>query len=83
VSWRVYWGAWFLLSFVTFIVPETIALVSGKTENTLSRTFWALEQFEPGQDYFAKWTALHFLVGGMLAVVLAWLIGHLVFGLWR
>ena len=80
---KLYWLAWFLLSFLAFAIPETWALVTGRYSNTLSAAIWDLEQFRPGAVGPLGWTATHVLVGGVLALVLVWLIGHLVFGLWR
>jgi hypothetical protein len=79
-TWKIYWLVWFLVTFVTFIVPELWALFTN-AKNTLSWTLWDLEQFLPGTSLW-KWTALHFLIGGILVVLLVWLIGHLVFGIW-
>jgi hypothetical protein len=57
-------------------------LFSGHPENTLSDNIWALEKLMPGESLW-QWTAVHVLVGGVLIVLLVWLIGHLVFGIWR
>lgn len=79
---KVYWGVWALVTFVSFIVPETIALFTN-VKNTLSWQVWNLESTRPGGGtQVGHWTAAHFLVGGVLIVLLLWLIGHLVFGLW-
>ena len=78
--WHKYWLVWFAVSFGAFIVPEVYALCTN-ARNTLSWSLWDLEQFTPGQT-IAHWTAVHFLVGGVLFVTLLWLIGHFVFGIW-
>lgn len=80
-GFHVYWGVWAIVLFVSFIVPEVIGLVRNKAW-TLSETLWRIEEMAPGQSVF-KWQAAHFLIGGMLIVLLVWLLGHLVFGLWR
>jgi len=38
--WSVYWGAWIVIGFG---VPETIALMSKRPQNTLSDQVWRLE----------------------------------------
>jgi hypothetical protein len=81
-GYALYWLIWFGVLFVSFIVPELIALFSNP-RNTLSWTLWNLEQVVPGSHQPVwQWTALHVLIGGVLAVLLVWLIGHLVFGIW-
>lgn len=75
-----YWLVWFLSVFTTFIVPEVWWLVNNKYL-TLSWTLWHLEDFIPGEG-IQHWTAAHFLIGGVLLVLLVWLIGHLVIGWW-
>ncbi|MEA5453313.1 hypothetical protein SPF06_01125 [Sinomonas sp. JGH33] len=79
--WQVYWSIWACGSFLTFLGPEIYALCTN-VENTLSFTVWDLEGGQPG-DPITKWTSTHVLFGGVLTVVLLWLIGHLVFGVWR
>lgn len=81
-AWSKYWLTWFFVSFVAFIVPEVWALITGHDENTLSENVWRLEKIPTGGSLW-HWTALHVLLGGSLLVVLVWLIGHLVFGIWR
>lgn len=78
---KTYWAWWASLSFLFFIVPELYAAFTNP-QNTLSWTVWDVEGFQPGQPITA-WTATHILIGGVLCTVLLWLIGHLVFGLWR
>jgi hypothetical protein len=81
--WSIYWLCWFIAFLpVSFLVPELYVLAIGQPENTLSANVWRLEQWLPGQNLW-QWTALHVLIGGCLAVLLVWLLGHLVFGLWR
>lgn len=81
-GWSWYWLIWFMASFALFIVPESIALATHHVENTLSAQVWRLEGLQNGQPIW-QWTALHVLVGGALAVVLLWLVGHFVLGFWR
>jgi hypothetical protein len=82
-GWTWYWAIWFLVTFpVAFLVPELYAIFSGHPENTLSNQVWKIETFMPGQS-IVNWTAMHVLVGGVLALVLLWLVGHFTFGLWR
>lgn len=80
-GWQKWWAIWASVSFLSFIVPELVAAFTDP-RNTLSWTVWDLEGGSPG-DSITKWTATHVLVGGALLVVLLWLIGHLVFGIWR
>jgi hypothetical protein len=37
------WLAWFLISFLTFLIPELLALLSKHPEWTLSASIWRLE----------------------------------------
>jgi hypothetical protein len=78
----VYWLVWFLVSIGSFMAVEFWALARGRGQDTLSAQIWRLEQFLPGQNLW-QWTALHVLIGGGLFVLLGWLIGHFVFGVWR
>lgn len=80
-GWQKYWLIWAVASFTSFLVPEVIALCTN-ARNTLSWTVWDFEGGVPG-DPIGRWTSTHVLFGGMLVVVLLWLIGHLVFGIWR
>ena len=77
-----YWAAWFALAFGTFIVPETIALLTGHPERTLSAAVWRLEKLRAGQGIW-QWDAAHFLFTGAFILVAAWLVGHFGWGLWR
>jgi hypothetical protein len=78
-----YWLWWFLLTFpVGFLIPETIALVRNRTQDTLSGAIWNLEKLQPGQG-ITKWTAAHLLFTGVFVLVTAWLVGHFGWGLWR
>jgi hypothetical protein len=81
-AWSWYWCCWLTGVLVSFAVPETIALATGHPRNTLSWNIWTFFGGKPGESPLA-WSATHFLVGGALAVGLVWLIGHLIFGLWR
>lgn len=82
-AWSWYWLTWFVLCFpATFFIPEMYALLTGHAENTLSAQIWRLEGFVPGQP-FTSWSAVHFLIGGVIAVLLIWLLGHFVLGIWR
>lgn len=77
-----YWLVWFILSIpVAFLIPELIMLAKHRPEDTLSAQVWRLEQFLPGQQLW-QWTALHFLLGGIIALMFVWLIGHFLWGLW-
>lgn len=80
-AWSVYWLCWFAAVVITFAVPEGYALVTGQPQATLSANIWALESAAPGQSIL-NWSAIHVLVGGGLAVLLIWLIGHLIFRIW-
>ena len=80
-AWQRYWLVWATVSFLTFLGPELVAAFSDP-RNTLSWTVWDFEGGQPG-DPVDLWTSTHVLFGGILTVVLLWLIGHLVFGIWR
>ncbi len=77
-----YWLWWFLTAFGTFIVPETIALVRNRTQDTLSGAIWKLEEFKAGQP-ITGWSASHLLFTGVFTLMALWLIGHFGFGWWR
>lgn len=81
-GWTWYWLVWAVTTFVAFGVPEGIALATGHSENTLSAQVWRIEGFLPGQGAI-HWTAVHYLFGGMILVVLTWLCFHFVLGLFR
>lgn len=79
---RHWWQYYLPIAFGLFIVPETIALVTGHPENTLSEFVWrtfGVIRNQPIQD----WSAGHFLFAGMLAVVGVWTILHLALGILR
>ena len=80
--WSWYWLILCGLWFVGFCMVEFPMLASGHGENTLSAQIWRLEGFLPGQTVM-HWTALHFLIGGAIALLLVCLLGHFVFGVWR
>lgn len=78
-----YWLAWFILTFpIGFLIPETIAIVRNRTQDTLSGAIWALEKLQPGQG-ITRWTAFHLLFTGVFVLLTLWLIGHFGFGWWR
>jgi hypothetical protein len=77
-----YWQAWVLATFATFIVPETIALVRGRSQDTLSETTWRWEKLIVHQPV-SQWSATHFLFAGVLTVVAVWLVLHLTLGILR
>ena len=80
-GWHRYWAIWAAVMFLTFAIPEAIALITTQGRGTLSVAFWQLEGLEPGQP-LDKWGSAHVLIGGFLTLVLIWLIGHLVLGIW-
>lgn len=77
-----YWAIWFAVSFGTFIVPEAIALVRNRTQDTLSGAIWAMEKLQPGQG-ITKWTFAHFAFTSVFALITVWLVFHFGFGWWR
>lgn len=78
-----YWMWWFILAFpVSFLIPEAIALMRGRPEDTLSAAVWRLEQLVPGQPP-TGWSAFHILFTGTFIVVTLWLVGHFGWGIWR
>ncbi|MGH3504009.1 MAG: hypothetical protein ACRDQA_24400 [Nocardioidaceae bacterium] len=76
---RWYWTIWGLVTIPSFLAYEIYTLTTN-VYNTLSWTLWHLEDFTPGQGV-THWTAAHFLIGGLLLLLLVWLMCHLVFGL--
>lgn len=80
-GWQKYWLLWASVSFVSFIVPELWAIFTVGASGTLSGSIWKLEGLVPGQP-LDKWGTAHVLIGGTLTLVLIWLIGHLVIGIW-
>jgi hypothetical protein len=76
----LYWIIWF---FAGFGIPEAYGLIAN-TQDTLSWQFWGLEDVNFASPWdFSDWTWLHFLIGGMLAAGLVWLLFHLAVGIWR
>jgi hypothetical protein len=79
-GWGWYWIAWAIGGFG---LPETYGLIYN-AKDTLSRQFWGVEHLDFGDPLdFADWTWLHYLIGIVLLAGFIWLIGHLVFGIWR
>ena len=77
-----YWPWWLVISFGTFIVPETVALATGNPGSTLSWWVWRHTQVVFHQPV-SQWSATHFLFAGIFIVLAVWLVGHLVWGVWR
>lgn len=73
-----YWLAWFILTFLFFIVPEVVSLVSGHPENTLSASIWRLEDYDPATG-LRTWNAFHLLFAGELLTLFVWLFFHFIF----
>jgi hypothetical protein len=72
------WLAWFIISFLAFIIPETIALVTKHPEFTLSASVWRLEQYDPTKG-LRQWNAFHLLFAGELLLLDVWLFAHFIF----
>lgn len=72
---RWYWLGFLLLG---FLLPETIALVRHRPQDTLSEAVWHWCQVTPGNT-ITHWTALHIFV----ALFMIWLTVHIVLGIWR
>lgn len=72
VYWFVVWLA------AGFGIPETVALVTGHQEYTLSETAWRILDVLPGNTAH-QWTFLHLLT----SFLLFWLWLHISFGLFR
>jgi hypothetical protein len=72
------WLAWFLISFLTFLIPELLALLSKHPEWTLSASIWRLESYDPAKG-MRTWNAFHFLFAGELLVLDLWLFCHFIF----
>lgn len=80
---RTYWLWWFILAVpIGFLIPETVALVRGRDQDTLSYAVWNLEHFRTGQPV-ADWNAFHFLFIGTFGLIALWLLGHFGWGKWR
>lgn len=80
---RRYWLLWFVATFpIGFLIPEAVALIRGRPQDTLSAAIWSLEKFKAGQPVW-QWNAFHFLFGGVLLTLFAWLTGHFLLGWWR
>lgn len=78
-----YWLWWFVITFpLGFLIPETVALVRNRTQDTLSGAIWHMENLQPGQP-ITRWTAAHLLFTGVFVLLTLWLIGHFGFGWWR
>lgn len=72
---KIYWALWIIIG---FMVPETIALVTRKYQNTLSDTVWGWFKVRTG-DSIWHWTFPHLI----LFAFMIWLLGHLTFRIWR
>lgn len=75
---KYYWLSWIL----AFIVPESVALLTGHPERTLSYMIWNLEHFRSGQPIW-QWNAWHLLFMGFFLTLCVWLLGHFGWGIWR
>jgi hypothetical protein len=80
-AWTVYWLViWFGLGFG---IPETIALVTGHPENTLSDQVWRLEGLTASNSGTfwnpLTWSIPHFLI----ACGVIWLSFHFIDHIWR
>jgi hypothetical protein len=76
-----YWLIWLCTLFATFAVPETIAIVRNRTQDTLSGWTWRHCQVIVHQP-IDQWSATHFLFAGIVMVLAVWGVGHLVLGIW-
>jgi hypothetical protein len=86
MSWHKYWLIWFVLWFVVGFLPVEFYCMAKRNGGTLSETIWWLEGYKPGDVDFAdiaKWTAGHVLFGGVLSLVLLWLVGHFLLRWWH
>ena len=77
----IYWEAWAIFTFLSFMIPELLSLFSGNSQNTLSAAVWRAERLVPGQA-IEDWTFFHFAFTGMLMLLFVWLAGHFGWGLW-
>lgn len=78
-----YWLWWFVIAFpLGFLIPESIALLRGRPQDTLSAAIWRLEALTPGQP-IGHWTAFHLLFIGTLGLLFVWLLFHFALGWWR
>jgi hypothetical protein len=74
---------WLIWGFLGFGLPEAYGLIYN-VKDTLSDQVWGLEHINFGHPFdFADWTWLHYLIGCMLLIGFTWLLGHLVWGIWR
>jgi len=76
-----YWPLWMILSFLTFIIPELYWIIKRQTGKTLSGYIWNAEKLGSGNPF--KWNFIHLMVVTLLIVLLAWLVGHFGWGLWK
>ena len=87
MNWHRYWAIWFLVWFVVGFLPVEIYCLVKRNGGTLSETIWWLEGYRANRaadfDQIAKWTAGHVLFGGILALVLPWLVGHFLLRWWH
>lgn len=71
---RWYWAAFLVLG---FCVPEAIAFIRRRPQDTLSETVWHWCKVTPGSTV-TSWTFVHIFV----ALFMVWLFGHIIFGWW-
>lgn len=70
---------WFIVWLgIGFGIPETVALVTGRPQFTLSEAAWRLLDVLPGRTVY-QWSFLHLLV----SFLLLWLWAHITWGLFR
>ena len=79
---RIYWLVWSIASFVTFFVPEVIAVSTRHFAYTLSDSVWYIESFVPGQP-ISLWSVGHIWFIGVYGILVLWLFFHFGMGWWK
>lgn len=72
---RVYWLCWLVLGFG---VPETVAFLRGRDQDTLSEVTWRAFDVVPGKTVWQVG-----ILQLLLIFILTWVYMHLAFGWWR
>lgn len=74
-----YWSIYLPTMAALFLGPEFWALGHGRPQDTLSEYIWHFEKLQPGQSVW-QWSAVHFLLTGILGTFALWAFVHLAFG---
>lgn len=76
-----YWTIWLTVMFTTFLVPEAVALIRRRSQDTLS--WWVWDHFQVvAHQPIRQWSASHVLFAGAFTTLTLWLLGHFLLRIW-